>query len=67
MRVFDPKLQQHYGHEIRNFDAVVRENERENIVLVGSYAKFTQISAMRQHLLRTGERLLAEASPDDTV
>ena len=67
MRVSDPKLDKQYGREVRNFDAVVWEHERENIVLVGSDAKFTQNPAMRQHLLGTGDRLLAEASPYDTI
>ena len=61
MRVSDPKLHKQYGREVRNFDAVVWKHEREDIVLVGSYAKFTQIPAMRQHLPGTGDRLLAEA------
>ena len=67
MRVSDPNLHKQYGREVRNFDAVVWEHERENIVLVGSYAKFTQNPAMRQHRLGTGDRLLAEASPYDTI
>ena len=46
MRVFDPRLHKQYGREVRNFDAVVGEHERENIVLVGSYAKFTQNPVM---------------------
>ena len=67
MRVSNPKLHKQYGCEVRNFDAVVWEPERENIMLVGSYAKFTQNPAMQQHLLGTGDRLLAEASPYDTI
>ena len=55
-----------YGREVRNFDVVVLEHKRETILLVGSYAKFTQTPAMRQHLLGTDDRLLAEASPLDT-
>ena len=66
MRVADPKLHKQYGREVRNFDAAVWEHERENIVLVGSYAKFTQTPGMRHPLLGTGDRLPAEASPYDT-
>ena len=50
-----------------NFNAAVWEHERDNIVLIGSYAKFAQNPAMQQHLLGTGNRLLAEASPYDTI
>ena len=38
----------------------------KHIILVGSYAKFTQNAVIRQHLLGTGDRLLTEASPYDT-
>ena len=67
MRVSDPKLHKQYGREVQSFDATVWEHERENMVLVGSYAKFAHNSATRQHLLDTGDRLLAEASPCDTI
>ena len=42
MRVSDPKLHKQYGRAVCNFDAIVWEHERENLELVGSYAKFTQ-------------------------
>ena len=67
MRVSDPKLHKKYGREARIFYTVVWEHERENIVVVSFYSKFTQNPAMRQHLLGTGDRLLAEASPYDTI
>ena len=66
MCVPDRKLYKQYGRALRNFDAIVWEHERENIVLVGSYAKFTQTPGMRHPLLGTGDRLPAEASPYDT-
>ena len=66
MRVSDPNLYKQYGREARIFDAVVWEHERENIVLVGSYANFTQTPAMRQHLLGTGDRHI-ERSLYDTI
>ena len=47
--------------------SIVWEHERENIVLVGSYAKSILTPARRQHLLGTGNRLLADASPYDTI
>ena len=43
------------------------ERERENIVLVDSYAKFAQNPTMQSHLLDTGDRLLVEASPYDLI
>ena len=66
MRVSDPTFHKKYEREVHYFDAIMWEHEQENIVLVGSYAKFAQTPAMRQYLLGTGDRLLAEASSYDT-
>ena len=52
---------------MRNFDTAVWDREKQNAVLSGSYAKFTQTPAMKNHLLSTGNNFLAEASPLDTV
>ena len=58
-------LRKQYGREVRDFDLAMWECERENIVLVGSYAKFAQNPAMRTHLLYIGDNFLAEAIPCD--
>ena len=63
IRVSDPKLNKQYGRNISDFDSTVLEHARENIVLVGSYVRFAQTPAMRQHLLDTGDRRLEEDSP----
>ena len=67
MRVSDPKLHKQYGRALKKNNASTWEHERGNIVLVGSYAKFAQNQAMQRHLLVTGNRLLAEGSPYDTI
>ena len=67
MRVSDPRLHKHYGREVRNFDLALWERERENIVLVGSYAKFAHNPAIQTHLLDKGDKLIAEASPYDLI
>lgn len=36
------------------------------MTLPGNYAKFAQDASMLAHLLATGDRILAEASPFDT-
>ena len=46
---------------------VVWDRVRGDAVLAGTFAKFTQNPAMKQHLLSTGTNLLAEASPLDPV
>ena len=37
------------------------------MILNGNYAKFTQNEALRQFLLSTGDSVLVEASPYDTI
>ena len=67
MRMSDPKLHEQYGRQVQKIDATVWEHERENMVVGGSYAKFAQTPAMRQHLLDTSDRLLAETNFYDTI
>lgn len=67
MHESDPRLPKKYGLEVRNFDITVWEREGENIVLVGSYAKFAQTPVIRYNLLGTGDILLAEVSSYDLL
>jgi ribA/ribD-fused uncharacterized protein len=55
------------GREIRNFDPVVWEAKRFEIVVRGNAAKFSQHGPLQQFLLGTGDRVLVEASPQDKV
>ena len=52
---------------MRNFDSAVWDREKQNAVLSGNYAKFTQNPAMEHHLLSTDNKRVAEASPLDPV
>ena len=61
LSVSDPSLHKRYGRAVRNFDPPVWEQERENIVVRGSYAKFSQNPALRHRLLATGDKRLVEA------
>ena len=63
----DPSTHKRVGRGVRNFDTAVWDRERQNAVLSGNYAKFTQNPAMKLHLLSTGNKRLAEASPLDPV
>ena len=55
------------GRGVRNFDSADWDREKQNAVLSGNYAKFTQNTTMKHHLLSTGNKRLAEASPLDPV
>ena len=63
----DPSTHKRIGRSVRNFDSTVWDREKQNAVLSGNYAKFTQNPAMKHHLLSTGNKRLAEASPLDAV
>ena len=63
----DPSTHKRVGRGVRNFDTAVWDREKQNAVFSGNYAKFTQNPAMKLHLLSTGNKLLAEASPLDPV
>ena len=63
----DPSAHKRVGRGVRNFDNAVWDRVREDTVLVGNFAKFSQNPTMKYHLLSTGTKILAEASPFDPV
>ncbi|CAM9267547.1 unnamed protein product [Pylaiella littoralis] len=63
----DPREHKKLGRMVRGYNQRVWDEHKRAIVARGSYAKFTQNEAMRERLLDTGEKLLAEASPFDPV
>ena len=61
----DPRKHKRAGRGVRNFDTVAWNREKQHAVLSGNYAKCTQNPAIKVHLLSTGHKRLAEASPLD--
>ena len=57
------------GREVKNFSDEVWNRHREEIVLNGNLAKFRdeRNRALKERLLRTGEKVLVEASPRDRI
>lgn len=55
------------GRAVRGFDDAVWKTHREGIVRRGSVEKFGQDPALRAYLLATGDVVLVEASPRDTI
>jgi len=62
-----PAVAKQLGRGVRNFSAEVWTQHRLDVVLRGSIAKFQQYPRLRQHLLQTRDRVLAEASPIDYI
>lgn len=67
LEVTHPGEAKKLGRLVENFDGAVWERRREDIVLAGNLAKFRAHPELREVLLRTGERLLVEASPVDRI
>ena len=63
----DPRAHKRVGRGVRNFDKAVWDRVREDAVLVGNFAKFSQNPTMTYHVLSTGTKRLAEAGPFDPV
>ncbi|WTK93644.1 NADAR family protein [Streptomyces sp. NBC_01508] len=62
-----PALAKKAGRLVRGFDEAVWERERSGIVVEGGVHKFRQNDQLRDYLLRTGDRVLVEASPMDRI
>ena len=63
----DPRTHKRLGRKVTNFNQDVWSNACGQIALIANYEKFAQNALMHRHLLDTGDRMLAEASPFDTI
>ncbi len=55
------------GRRVTGFDGVIWEGERYDVVFRGNDAKFTQNPHLQEFLLSTGDKILVETSPKDTI
>lgn len=62
-----PALAKKLGRTIEGFDEGVWLEARWKIVVQGNLLKFGQHTELKEFLLRTGERILVEASPVDAI
>lgn len=67
MATASPREQKQLGREVANFDPLVWDRYKFAVVWMGNYLKFSQHPDLRERLLNTGDKLLAEASPVDLV
>lgn len=67
MQTAEPKDMKALGKKVRNFDQAIWDKAKYSIVLNGNYYKFAQNKEMRDFLLSTGDQILVEASPLDTI
>jgi len=62
-----PKDAKDLGRQICNFDAQLWDSRKYEIVTQGNLLKFSQNETLKQFLLQTKNKILAEASPADPV
>jgi ribA/ribD-fused uncharacterized protein len=63
----DPKACKSLGRGVRHFDDALWKAHLEDIAFEVVRQKFEASSELRQLLLATGERVIAEASPNDSI
>jgi ribA/ribD-fused uncharacterized protein len=63
----DPARVKKLGKTVRRFDEATWKARCLDLVTDGNVAKFSADPALRAHLLGTGDAVLAEASPVDTI
>ncbi|PJN26831.1 NADAR family protein [Kitasatospora sp. CB02891] len=67
LRARTPAEAQKLGRLVKDFDQDAWEAHRFELVVTGNVAKFGQDERLRDYLLRTGTRVLVEASPLDRI
>lgn len=55
------------GRKVLNYDEVIWENKRFELVKLGNIHKFSQNQSLGTYLLNTQDRILVEASPFDAI
>jgi ribA/ribD-fused uncharacterized protein len=63
----NPREQKGFGRKVKPFDAARWEEVREEIVFKANLAKFSQREALKEMLFATGDKIIAEASPQDAI
>ncbi|MBS7565610.1 NADAR family protein [Mucilaginibacter sp. Bleaf8] len=57
----------HIGQQIKNFDSDIWDAYKHEIVVNGNVHKFNQHPRLAKYLISTGNQILVEASPIDTI
>jgi len=67
MRTKNPRTIKDLGRQVSNFDQEKWNENCEEIVYQGNLAKFTQDENLKNKLLSTGDAIIVEASPYDSI
>ena len=64
----DPRtIKYAYGRNVKNFDQKLWDEHKFDIVYQGNLLKFSQNTYYRNYLINTGDTIIVEASPTDTI
>ena len=67
MDTHSPKMSKDLGRKVIGFLDDIWKQNAQQIVTNGCYLKFSQNPELKQYLLSTGDKILAEASPFDKL
>ena len=67
LKIHAPFKIKNIGRKVRNFDQKTWDNAKNEIIYKGNLFKFSQNNKLCQKLLKTGDIILAEASPYDKI
>ena len=67
MQSTDPAIIKKLGRQVKGFDQETWNRHKFSLILRGNYCKFTSDPDLRAYLLGTGDEILVEASPYDTI
>lgn len=67
LRTSDPAITKALGRQVRNFDSQIWADRCREIVKRGNIQKFQQHPPLRDYLLASSGKVIAEASPDDQI
>lgn len=67
MKTTSPREQKALGRSVKNFNQTVWESKREDIMFDILFAKFSQNENLKDALMKTEDRILAEMSPTDLI
>ena len=67
MSAATPSEYKKMGRKVKGFDSALWDEKKGNIVVEGNKAKFAQNVELKEYLLSTGNAILVEASPYDTI
>lgn len=67
MSSYNPMTMKKLGRKVRNFNTYVWNINCDEIVKTANLAKFSQNTKLKDFLLSTGDKIIVEASPYDTI